>query len=67
MEVDVRQAVERRAGVGRWQEQGRLERRCYFGLRRVSAHAGLPMLMSLATQLDQFLAEARMGRSVGSS
>ena len=64
MEVDVRQAVERRAGVGRWNEKGRLERHCYFGLRRASAHAGLPMLMSLAAHLDQFLTEARKGRSV---
>ena len=65
MEGDVPQAVERRAGVGRWKEQGRLERRCYFGLRRVSAHAGLQMLMSLAALLDQVLAKARKGRSVG--
>ena len=65
MEGDVRQAVERRAGVGRWKEKGQLERRCYFGLRRVSMHAGLQMLMSLAAQLDQFLTEARRGRSVG--
>ena len=64
MEGDVSQTVERRAGVGRWKEKGRLERRCYFGLRRVSAHAGLPMLMSLAVWLDQVLAEARKGRSV---
>ena len=49
----------------RWKEQGRLERHCSFGLRRVSAHARLRMLMSLAAQLDQFLAEARNGRSVG--
>ena len=51
----------------RWKEQGRLERHCYFGLRRVSAHARLRMLMSLAAQLDQFLAEARNGRSAGQS
>ena len=49
----------------RWKEQGRLERHCYFGMRRVSAHARLRMPMSLAAQLDQFLAEARNGRSVG--
>ena len=49
----------------RRKEQGRLERHCYFGLQRVSAHARLRMLMSLAAQLDQFLAEARNGRSVG--
>ena len=39
----------------RWKKQGRLERHCYFGLRRVSAHARLQMLMSLAAQPDQFL------------
>ena len=44
-------------------EQGRLERHCYFGLRRVSAHARLQMLISLAAQLDQALAEAAMGRA----
>ncbi len=64
MEGDVRQAVERRAGVGRWKEKGQLERHCYFGLQWVSMHAGLPMLMSLAAQLNQFLSEARKGRSV---
>ena len=49
----------------RWKEQGRLERHRYFGLRRVSAHAWWLMLMSLVAQLDQALAEARKGRSVG--
>ena len=49
----------------RWKKQGRLERHCYFGLRRVSAHARLQMLMSLAAQLDQFLAEKATERSVG--
>ena len=49
----------------RWKEQGRLERHCYFGLRRVAAHARLQMLMSLATQLDQFLAKKATERSVG--
>ena len=49
----------------RWKEQGRLERHCSFGLQRVSAHARLRMLMSLAAQLDQFLTEARNGCSVG--
>ena len=49
----------------RWKEQGRLERHCYFGLRRVSAHARLQMLMSLAAQLDQALAEAATGRGGG--
>ena len=48
----------------RWKEKGRLERHCYFGLRRVSAHAGLQMLMSLAAHLNQVLAEVRKGRSV---
>ena len=49
----------------RWKEQGRLERHRYFGLRRVSAHARLQMLMSLAAQLDQFLAKKATERSVG--
>ena len=49
----------------RWKEQGRLERHCYFGLRRVAAHARLQMLMSLASRLDQVLAEAAMGRGAG--
>ena len=49
----------------RWKEQGRLERHCYFGLRRVSAHARLQMLMSLAAQLDQALVEAATGRGGG--
>ena len=49
----------------RWKKQGRLERHCYFGLRRVSAHARLQMLMSLAAQLDQFLAKKATERSVG--
>ena len=49
----------------RWKEKGRLERHCYFGLRRVSAHARLQMLMSMAAQLDQSLAKAATGRGVG--
>ena len=60
---DKRWSVER--VFSRWKEKGQLERHCYFGLRRVSMHAGLQMLMSLAAQLDQFLTEARKGRSVG--
>ena len=32
----------------RWKEQGQVERHCHFGLRRVSSHVGLQMLMSLA-------------------
>ena len=46
----------------RWKEQGGLERHCYFGSRRVSAHARLRMPMSLAAQLDQALAEAATAR-----
>ena len=46
----------------RWKEHGRSERHCYFGLRRVSAHARLRMRMSLAAQLDQALAEAATAR-----
>ena len=53
---DKRGSVER--VFSRWQEKGQLEHHSYFGLRRVSAHAGLPMLMSLAAQPDQFLTEA---------
>ena len=49
----------------RWKEQGLLERHCYFGLRRVSAHARLQMLMSLAAQLDRALAEAATARGAG--
>ena len=49
----------------RWKEQGGLERHRYFGLRRVSAHAWLLMLMSLAAQLDQALAEAATARGAG--
>ena len=54
-------------GSAEWKEMGQLENHCYFGLRRASAHAGLQMLMSLAAQPDQFLAEAVEGRSAGSS
>ena len=49
----------------RWKEQGRLDRHRYFGLRRVPAHAWLQMLMLLAAQLDQVLAEAATGRCWG--
>ena len=49
----------------RRKEQGRLERHCYFDLRRVSAHTRLQMLMSLAAQLGQALAEAADGARRG--
>ena len=48
----------------RWKEKGHLERHCYFGLRRVSAHARL-QLMSLAVHLDRVLAETATGRGWG--
>ena len=41
-----------------WKDPGRLERHRYFGLRRVSAHARLQMLMSLAERLAQVKAAA---------
>ena len=50
-----------RRGSVEWNEMGQLENHCYFGLRRAAAHAGLQMLMSLAAQPDQFLAEAGKG------
>ena len=42
----------------RWKDPGRLERHKYFGLRRVSAHARLQMLTSLAERLAQVKAAA---------
>ena len=54
-----------RRGSAEWKEKGRLERHCYFGLRRVSARAGWQMLMSLAAQLDQVLAEKATRRGTG--
>ena len=43
---------------GRRKYHGRLERHKYFGLRRVSAHARLQMLLSLAERLVQVKAAA---------
>ena len=42
----------------RRKDHGRLERHRYFGLRRVSAHTRLPMLLSLAERLIQVKAAA---------
>ena len=46
----------------RWKDHGRLERHRYFGLRRVSAHARLQMLTSLAKKLAQVKAAASVCR-----
>lgn len=42
----------------RRKDPGRLERHKYFGLRRVSAHTRLQMLLSLAERLTQIKAAA---------
>ena len=55
-------AYRKRWSVGRvfsrWKDHGLLERHKYFGRRRVSAHAQLQMLLSLAERLVQVKAAA---------